>query len=304
MEALTELCDLIAQNPSQFPDKIAWICNRCPQSDSLQSGSPRITRSQLNAILITARFISKCGNYNDSRPKTIVLDFIQSIPASFDQLFWPKAFCNASIALFYTELFGYVCKASELYPDFESDVATFIGDIVFAAVNDKCGDLVISRAFLSAVSVNFPSVVPSDGNKLVSCLLDGIDSGVLSSSSPKKMMGSNSSSQSSPISVSNVAVSSSSSGGVDDANLKGIVTNGGSGSVWPMMGTPPGSDRKGVAYFEDELVENLEKQEIAFKLIGHILEKGLTDSKLLERVHAITKDQVKSISSFLKVRFA
>ncbi|XP_071741592.1 phosphatidylinositol 4-kinase alpha 1-like [Rutidosis leptorrhynchoides] len=302
MEALTELCDLIAQNPSQFPDKIAWICNRCPQSDSLQSGSPKITRSQLNAILITARFIAKCDNYNDSRPRTIVLDFIQAIPASFDQSFWPKGFGNASIAMFYTELFGYVCRASELYPDFESDVARCFGDIVFAAVNDKCGDLVITKAFLSAVSVSFPSVVPSDGNKLVSCLLDGMDSGILSSSSPKGMMGSNSSSQSSPISVGNAAASSSSSGGIDDANSKGVVTNGGNGSAWPTIGTPAGSDRKGVSYFEDELVENLEKQEIVFKLIGHILEKGQIDPKLLEQVHIITKDQLKSISSFLKIR--
>ncbi|XP_071729991.1 phosphatidylinositol 4-kinase alpha 1-like isoform X2 [Rutidosis leptorrhynchoides] len=302
MEALTELCDLIAQNPSQFPDKIAWMCNRCPQSDSLQPGSNRITRSQLNAILITARFISKCCNYKDSRPRTIVLDFIQAIPASFDQSFWPRSFGIASIATFYTELFEYVCRASELYPEFESDVARFVGDIVFAAVNDKCGDLAISRAFLTAVSVNFPSVVPSDGNKLVSFLLDGIDYGVLSSSSPKGMMGSNSSSQSSPISVSNVAGSSSSSGGVDDANSKGVVMNGGNGSVWPMMGTPAGSDRKGVAYFEDELVEDVEKQEIAFQLIGRILEKGQIEPKLLKQVHIITKDQLKSISSFLKIR--
>ncbi|XP_024959185.1 phosphatidylinositol 4-kinase alpha 1 isoform X3 [Cynara cardunculus var. scolymus] len=137
MEALTELCDLIAQNPSQFLDKIAWICNRCPPSDSLLSGSPRISRSQLNAVLVTARFISKCGNYNDTRPRTIVLEFIRAVPASFDQSFWPKSFGNASIASFYAEFFGYVCKATELHPDFDSDVARFMGDIVFAAVNDR-----------------------------------------------------------------------------------------------------------------------------------------------------------------------
>lgn len=304
MEALTELCDLISQNPRQFPDKISWICNRCPQSDSFSSGSPRLTRSQLNAILVTARFISKCRNYNDLRPRNIVIDFIQSIPVSFDESFWPKSFGIVSIASFYVEFFGYVCKGSELCKDFQSDVARVIGDIVFTAVNDRCGDLGISKAFLSAVSENFPPVETSDGNKLVSCLLDGLELASTGSSSPKGMMGSNSSSQSSPISVGNVAASSSSSGGIDDANSKGVVMNGmngGGSSDWMRIGTPSGSDRRGVAYFEDELVESLEKQEIAFKLIGHILDKTQIDPKLLERVLLITKDQLKSISDFLKV---
>lgn len=302
MEALTELCDLIAQNPSQFFDKIAWICNRCPPSESLLSGSPRITRSQLNAVLVTARFISKCGNYSDTRPRTIVLEFIRAIPASFDLSFWPKSFGNSSIASFYGEFFGYVCKATELHPDFDSDVARFMGDIVFAAVNDRCGDVGISKAFLGALSESFPPIIPSDANKLVSSLLDGLEFALPSSSSPKGIMGSNSSSQSSPISVSNVAASSSSSGGIDDANSKALITNGISSSAWTGMGTPTASDRRGVAYFEEELVENLEKQEIAFKLIGHILDREQIDPKLLERVHVITKDQLKSISAFLKIR--
>ncbi|KAD4179153.1 hypothetical protein E3N88_27744 [Mikania micrantha] len=247
MEALTELCDLIAQNPSQFSDKIAWICNRCPPSESLLSGSPRISRPQLNAILVTARFISKCVNYSDLRPRSIILEFIQAIPTSFDQSFWPNAFGNTSIASFYSEFLGYVCKATELYSDFESDVARVMGDIVFAAVNDRFGDLGISKAFLSALSESFPAIIPSDANKLVSSLLDG-------------------------------------------------------GNAWTTMGTPTGSDRRGVGFFEEELVENLEKQEIAFKLISHILDKSKIDPNLLERVQVITKDQLKSISSFLKIR--
>ncbi|XP_023769663.1 phosphatidylinositol 4-kinase alpha 1 [Lactuca sativa] len=302
MEALTELCDLIAQNPNQFSDKIAWICSRCPPSESLLSGSPRISRSQLNAVLVTARFISKCGNYSDTRPRTIALEFIRAIPASFEQSFWPKSFGNSSIASFYAEFFGYVCKAAELYPEFDSDVARFMGDIVFIAVNDRCGDIAISKAFLSVLSESFPPIIPSDANKLVTSLLDGLDFALPSSSSPKAIMGSNSSSQSSPVSVSNVAASSSSNGGVDDANSKAIVTNGGTTGGWATIGTPSGSDRRGAAYFEEELVENLEKQEIAFKLIGHILDKTQIDPKLLERLHIITKDQLKSISSFLKIR--
>ncbi|CAK9170038.1 unnamed protein product [Ilex paraguariensis] len=53
MESMIELCDLIAQNPSQFADKLAWICGRCPPIDS---------------VLATARFLSKCPNFDDMRP--------------------------------------------------------------------------------------------------------------------------------------------------------------------------------------------------------------------------------------------
>ncbi|XP_076884708.1 phosphatidylinositol 4-kinase alpha 1-like isoform X2 [Bidens hawaiensis] len=295
MEALTELCDLIAQNPSQFSDKIAWICNRCPPS-----GSPTVTRPQLNAILITARFLSKCNTYNDSRPRSLLLDFIRALPASFDHSFWPNAFGIGSIAFFYAQLFGYVCTAVKFYPEFESDIAMVMGDVLFTAVNDRFGELGISRAFLTAVSESFPPVMQSDADKLVCLLLDGVEFGVMSGGSPKGVMGSNSSSQSSPISVSNVAVSSSSSGGVEDGSSKAIVVNGVGGNAW--MGTPGRSERRGVGYFEEESVENLEKQEIAFKLIGHILEKSRIDPSLLERVHVITKDLLKSISAFLKIR--
>ncbi|CAK9146827.1 unnamed protein product [Ilex paraguariensis] len=35
MASMIDLCDLIAQNPSQFADKVAWICGRCPPINSV-----------------------------------------------------------------------------------------------------------------------------------------------------------------------------------------------------------------------------------------------------------------------------
>ncbi|KAI7736909.1 hypothetical protein M8C21_032340, partial [Ambrosia artemisiifolia] len=227
-----------------------------------------------------------------------------SIASSFDQTFWPDSFTNTSIATFYVELFGYVSKAAEYYPDSfgkRSDVARVMGEVMLSAVSDRFGELGVSRAFLSAAADSFPPIGLSDADKLVSSLLDGVEFAVPFGSSPKGVIGSNSSS---PVSVGNVAGSSSSSGGVDEGSLmnsKAIVVNG-SGNAWGMMGTPNGGDRRGVGYFEDESVESLEKQEIAFKLISHIVDRLKIDSNLLERVLVITKDQLKSVSSFLKVR--
>ncbi|CAH1425938.1 unnamed protein product [Lactuca virosa] len=249
MEALTELCDLISHNPNQYSAKITWICKRCPAPESLLSGSPRISRFQLNALLATARFISKCPNYDDSSPRNTVLEFIRSIPSSFAQSFWPKSFPNASIASFYNEFLGYVVKATELYQDFSTEVAGFMGGIVFSALNDndRSSDSVISRAFLSALSESFPQIMPADANKLVTSLLDSIVTSPASSSS----------------------------------------TNG---------------DSKGVSSFNEESMEQLEKQEIAFQLIERILDKVQIDTQLLERVRLISKDQLRLMTAFLKIR--
>ena len=62
-----------------------------------------------------------------------------------------------------------------------------------------------------------------------------------------------------------------------------------------------GSTGQQVASFEEESVESLERQEIAFKLIAHLLEKVHIDAGLLEQVRLIAKKQVQSMSVFLKV---
>ncbi|KAI7980225.1 Phosphatidylinositol 4-kinase alpha 1 [Camellia lanceoleosa] len=80
MEPLIELCDLIAQKPDQFADKLTWMCGRCIQPESLLAGSPRVSRAQLNAVVALARFLSKCPNHIDQRPEYVVSEFLRSIP--------------------------------------------------------------------------------------------------------------------------------------------------------------------------------------------------------------------------------
>ncbi|XP_059647700.1 phosphatidylinositol 4-kinase alpha 1 [Cornus florida] len=335
MEALIELCDLVAQNPVQFAEKLAWMCGRCPQPESLLAGSPRVSRSQLNAVLAVARFLSKCPNHSDLRPNSVVLEFLRSIPASFSQSFWPQAFGKDSIASFFGEFLGYVSKASELSSDFAADVSGFMGQIVISAVVNVSGDLSISTAFLSALSQNFPPIVPSDADKLVLCLLDHFVSYV--PNSPREFVSATpeaSSSQSSPLTAghhhstsagneaSNVSGSSRSDGSriADDAattaSSKGSVMNGvsiaGKSNIDQLVmnigfndgggGGGASKYRQQVAAFEEESVENLEKQEIAFNLIGHILSKVHIDPKLLEQVRNIAKEQLQSMSVFLKIR--
>ncbi|CAK9172101.1 unnamed protein product [Ilex paraguariensis] len=337
MESLIELCDLIAQNPSQFADKLAWICGRCPPIDSVPAGSLRVSRSQLNAVLATARFLSKCPNFDDTRPKSAVLGFFRLIPYSFAQSFWPQSFGSDSIASFFNDFLSYVNIASELSLDFAMAVAEYTGEIVMSAIYNVSGDVGVSRVFLNALSQNFPPILPSDANKLVSTLLDRFEISV--PSSPRELVSVTpeaSSFQSSPLSanhyqsneraspgneVSNASGSSSGEASrvtdeaISASSSKGLVMNGGS-LAWKsnvdIFGSGVGFNDGGgggsstykrvVASFEEEPVESIQQQEIAFKLIGHILDKVQIDLKLLEQVRAIAKEQLQSMLAFLKIR--
>lgn len=324
-----ELCDLIAQNPTQFHNKIAWICSRCPPAESLLMGSSMVSRSQLHAILAVARFISKCPNSDLGTPKSLILAFYRSIPSSFNLKFWPQAFSSEAISSFFNDFLNYISKAAELSPDFATDVAGFTGEIVIQTITNA--DSSVSRVFLNALCSNFPPILPSDANKLISILLDRFD--VVVPSSPREAILSTpdvASAQSSPLSAnyyqspgveaSNVsAESSSSAASKDDASSsRGIVVNGGGSIAWKSNGDLIGASlgfndgeggggggtpayKKVVTLFEEESVESLEKQDIVFKLIGHVCSKVAIDPQLMEQVRGIAKDQLQSMLAFLKV---
>ncbi|KAM7479286.1 hypothetical protein LguiA_027499 [Lonicera macranthoides] len=315
--ALFELCDLIAQNPGQFSSKLSWICSRCPSPESLLSASPRVSQSQLNDVLAVARFVSKCPDHSDHRPKVAVLDFLQSVPASFNQSFWPHSFEYVSIASFYGDLLGYVVEATELSSDFGIEVSGLMGDIIMAAVSNASGDMGISRAFLSALSKNLPPILPSYANKLVSYLLDRFEicvpnsprelvSGTTEGSSPHSSavsshyyQGKVNSSPGNEASNGSGSPSSAASRVGDDASStssQGLLVNGGStGSKSTGIGFA-------VASFEEESLESLEKEEIAFRLFGQILDKVRIDPMLLEQLRIIAKEQLHSMVAFLKIR--
>ncbi|XP_022876280.1 phosphatidylinositol 4-kinase alpha 1 isoform X2 [Olea europaea var. sylvestris] len=323
MESLLELCDLIAQNPAQFSEKLAWICNRCPSPESLLTGSPRVSRSQLNAILGVARFLSKCPDHAHETPNSLLLGFYRSIPSSFNPSFWPQSFSKDSISTFFNDLLNCIYRAADLSTDFAADVAGFTGEIVIYTINNS--DSEISRIFLNALCLNFPPIQPSDANNLVSTLLDRFEISAIPSS-PREALSitpDTTSAQSSPISVNHhqspgndtsiaSAGSTSSVASRDEASSsRGIMVNGGSSLTWKsnmdiMDGTMGLNDasvyKKALAFFEEESVKSLGKQEIAFKLIGHLLDKVTIDPMLLEHVRGVAKEQLQSILIFLKIR--
>ncbi|XP_010255687.1 PREDICTED: phosphatidylinositol 4-kinase alpha 1-like isoform X2 [Nelumbo nucifera] len=336
MEALIELCDLISQNPAQFAGKLSWICSRCPPPGSLLAGSHRITRSQLNAVLAVARFLSKCSYEFDLRPKSVVIEFLRSIPDSFRQSFWPQSFGIEPISVFYSDFLGYIVEASELSADFAAEVADFMGEIIIAATTIVSDDVGISKAFLTAVSQNCPPILSSEAERLVCCLLDQFAVG--SPSSPREAVpiaSETSSTQSSPLAgnrfqvneswspgneANNASGSSSSttSKGADDATTassRGTVVNGisiGWRSSVDQLGTSFGFNdggeggaamlRQQVVIFEEETLEGLERQEVALRLLGHIVDKVPIKAGHLDQARIVAKKQLQSLSAFLKIR--
>ncbi|XP_019416850.1 PREDICTED: phosphatidylinositol 4-kinase alpha 1-like [Lupinus angustifolius] len=324
MEALMELCDLIALNPPQFHDKLSWICDKCPSPENLSSGSPRVSRSQLNAVLAVARFLSKSSDSADLRTKSLTLDFLRSIPLSFTQSFWPHPYTAESVSSFFTDFLGYISKATESSPDFAEEVAAFFGEVVLSAIGGNGTEQQqspIARAFLIALSQNSLPISSSDADKLVTSLIEQFAFPTAVPGIPQEQIDI-SSSQSSPLSTnhhpvneatSNVSGSSSGAASNDTstASSRAATSNGGS-HIWKSnadqlalnLGLNDGVTSSGqqVASFEEESVGVLEKQEIAFKLIAHILEKVQIEPALLEQVRLIGKKQIQSMSAFLKIR--
>ncbi|CAH9124376.1 unnamed protein product [Cuscuta epithymum] len=278
MESLMELCDLIAENPIQFEKKLVWICSRCPSAEELLVGSPCVSRPQLNAVLAVTRFLSRCSNCEDERPKSLAIAFYRSIPSSFIRSFWPPSFRDDAIASFFDDFLGYLCKASEMSPDLATDVGRYTGDIVTSAVANLSGDTRISKTLLDSIVRNFPPIVPLDADKLISTLIERFEIPV--PRSPREAAGSNGSSG---VWKSNVELLTSNMGHVDDGGRT----------------TAP---RQTTASLEEEPMVSLEKREVAFRLIGHIMDKVPIDATLLEQMRGIVRDQLQAMVSFLKIR--
>lgn len=337
MNALIELCDLIAQNPALFSEKLSWICSRCPPSEAILAGSPAISRSQLNAVLAVARLLSKCPDSVGLRPKSVVLEFLRSIPLSFSLSFWPQSYGNDAIASFYTEFLNYTSKACQLSTDFSMEISGFTSEVLLSAINDCSDGSAISRAFLVALSKSFLPIIPSDADKLVSCILDRFLISEAPPGTPREQIqvkSEASSSQSSPLSVSHQPSNGGLSPGNDNGQVSGSLSSGasrltddatsassrgsgmmnGNSILWKSgldqlsvnLGSSEGGGvafvRQQVVFFEDESIENLERQEIAFKLMTHILDNASFDARLWEQMRSLAKKQLQTLPTFLKIK--
>nr|GLL33491.1 phosphatidylinositol 4-kinase alpha 1-like [Ipomoea trifida] len=101
-----------------------------------------------------------------------------------------------------------------------------------------------------------------------------------------------------PVPTSPRDAASNGSSGVWKSNMDLLAANMG----YNDDGAGAGAHRQAITAFEEEAVESLEKREMAFKLIGHIMDRVTIDAALLEQVRGIARDQLHSMVSFLKIK--
>ncbi|KAJ6849268.1 phosphatidylinositol 4-kinase alpha 1-like [Iris pallida] len=273
MEALTELCDLVAENPTLFADKISWICSRCPPPSA-----PRATRAHLHALLALARLLSKSSASVSASSTAPIVEFFRSVPShSFRPSYWPE---SSSPASFYAELLRYLSDACSLSPDLSSSLSPLLGAALVAAAAATGASAAIARSFLSAASRACPAFLPADAARLVARLLD------------------NTSAAETPAAAKGKEEEVAAEGDGDAVSRSSSADRSENGSV----GTTA------AAVFEEETVEGLERQDIAFRLVGQLLDRMGTEKAGtgtvgdLEQVREVATKQLKSLPAFLKIR--
>ncbi|KAJ0974487.1 hypothetical protein J5N97_016452 [Dioscorea zingiberensis] len=301
MEALTELCDLIAQNPSLLADKLAWICARCPPPTT-----PRLTRSHVHALLALARLLSKTPSAPPSA-RIPILDFVRSLPSSLPRpSFLPQL---QDPVAFFSDLLSYLSLAAVHSPDLASDLAPLLGPLLVSAVTDPS----IPRAFLSAVALHCPPIPPADADRLVTSLLEQFGPNALADESVSMSMSSLSEISSS---LGSSAQSTPSKGkgkeddrdvaddGISEASVSSKTNDAGTARRSSVDQTDSGGMvRQDASALEEESLETLEKQEIAFRLFCQMLDQpGSVKPGHLEQVRKVATKQLRSLPGFLKIR--
>uniref|UniRef100_A0A0E0P0C3 1-phosphatidylinositol 4-kinase n=1 Tax=Oryza rufipogon TaxID=4529 RepID=A0A0E0P0C3_ORYRU len=253
MEALNELCDLVAAHPDLLlADKLAWLASRCGAPPASASASAqRASRAHLHSLLALARLLPAGAGAGSSLPAPL-LAFLAS-HAFLSPSFWPQSFAPAP---FLSRLLP-LLAAAPTCPALSSALSTAL--LAALDVADPAS-APLARAFLSAAAASPPTLLPADAAPVASRLLLEFAG---SEEAPPKAKG------------------------------KGEYA----------AGEENGGVREVVQKFEEEEVEELERKEVAFRLIVHVLggEGGLESDNVAKVRNAAAK-QVRSLSEFLKIR--
>uniref|UniRef100_A0A0D6QSE9 1-phosphatidylinositol 4-kinase n=1 Tax=Araucaria cunninghamii TaxID=56994 RepID=A0A0D6QSE9_ARACU len=330
MDALTELCDVMAENAEIAGAKIGWIFSRCPPPGYFKVSQPRVTISQLNALLALARFLAQTKSLPNAGPDLAkaVLEFLEAVPLSFEQDFWPKNFGTESAATFYRDFMKYLAEIADLKPDMAAELSRVVGDIL----ENFSFDGVLCRAFLAALAQDCPRFEPSEAERVSGVLLDrwiNVDVNVSLFSSPVEGFLNEVSSpeETTPGSTPGSTPSkgagkgkeedfkdsnASFSGSSSSSKAARAVINGcsaaGRSSLDHLAVTLNGLGEAGVALrqqasaLQEESIPALERLEVAFRLFGRVLDSGRLRVSHLDKVRAAAGRQLKALPVFLKIR--
>ncbi|XP_062212194.1 phosphatidylinositol 4-kinase alpha 1-like [Phragmites australis] len=250
MEALNELCDLVAAHPDLLlADKLAWLSSRCVAAPA----PPRASRAHLHSLLALARLLPAGAAAGDAPPPPPLLAFLAS-HAFLSPAFWPQSFAPAP---FLNRLLP-LLAAAPVSPALSSALSAAL-----LAALDVAGpaSAPLARAFLSTAAAAAPlPLLPMDAASIAARLLLEFPG---SEETPSRAKGKR-----------------------EDAASE---ENGGVREV--------------VRRFEEEEVKALERKEVAFRLIVHMMEgEGGLGVEQIGKVRNAAARQVRSLTDFLKIR--
>ncbi|KAM0865729.1 hypothetical protein ACQ4PT_043084 [Festuca glaucescens] len=160
MEALNELCDLVAAHPDLLlADKLTWLSSRCAPAAS--SSPQRASRAHLHSLLALARLLP-AGAAGGPLPPPL-LAFLTS-HAFLSPAFWPQSFAPAP---FLSKLLPLLASA----PPSPVLSSALSGALLAALDVADPASAPLARAFLSAAAANPPPLLPADAAPVAQRLL-------------------------------------------------------------------------------------------------------------------------------------
>ncbi|KAM3310755.1 hypothetical protein ACQJBY_031427 [Aegilops geniculata] len=152
MEALNELCDLVAAHPDLLlADRLTWLSSRCAPPASPASSPPqRASRAHLHSLHALARLLPAGAG----PPAAPLLAFLTS-RAFLSPAFWPQSFAPAP---FLAKLLP-LLAAAPASPALSSALSAALLAALDAA---DPASAPLARAFLSAAAAKPPQLLPAD----------------------------------------------------------------------------------------------------------------------------------------------
>lgn len=176
-KALTELCDLLAEDSSVLSHGLSLLWSQCPSLESFSDAGFRPSVRQVNGILAAARYLSRSREpENLDGLLAVVLQFVAAIPNISRNEAWHALFTPEVLDGYFKELLEYLAEICVKWPDVASSVSNVLTEFVLNITGDKEDSSEWMRypavpSLLAALAANFPALDSADADSLTKCIL-------------------------------------------------------------------------------------------------------------------------------------
>lgn len=176
-KALTELCDLLAEDSSVLSHGLSLLWSQCPSLKSFNDPGFRPSVRQVNGILTAARYLSLSREpENRDGLLAVVLQFIAAVPSISRNEAWPGNFTSKVFDGYFRELLEYLAAICVRWPEVTGFVSSILTGFVKNITEDgsESGSWIrypAVRSLLAALALNFPALEFADACSLAKCIL-------------------------------------------------------------------------------------------------------------------------------------